>query len=215
VAIEAGGDEDVGGGGGCAGIAAPNCLRSLPDHCPPLRHALCARHLSSAIRQGEDRGRGGLDPFCDAKYRDFMENAPSSRSRRKAGVTARARSLRRGDNAAEGALWNELKLKRLGGLKFVRQLPIGPYFADFVCRSHRLVVEVDGSQHVNSSYDRERDAFMRDAGYSVLRVWNIDVLRQMTAVCDTILAALEGRLSEDVVAPDLRFVFGAARKPEV
>jgi very-short-patch-repair endonuclease len=143
-----------------------------------------------------------------------MEEKPSNRSRRKPGITARARALRRGDNAAEGALWNELKLKRLGGCKFVRQLPIGPYFADFVCRSRRLVVEVDGSQHADSAYDRERDAFIRDAGYSILRVWNTDVLRQMTAVCDTILAALEGRLSEDVVAPDLRFVFGAARKVE-
>jgi very-short-patch-repair endonuclease len=143
-----------------------------------------------------------------------MENAPSSRSRRKAGVTARARSLRRGDNAAEGALWNELKSKRLGGFKFVRQLPIGPYFADFVCRSHRLVIEVDGSQHADSVYDRERDAFMRDADYSVLRVWNVDVLRQMTAVCDTILAALDGRLSEDVAAVDMRFVFAAGKQQE-
>ena len=142
-----------------------------------------------------------------------MENTLPSRSRRKPGVTARARSLRQGDNAAEGALWSELTLKRLGGFKFVRQLPIGPFFADFVCRSHRLVVEVDGSQHADSAYDRGRDAFMCDAGYSVLRVWNTDVLCQMTAVCDTILAALDGRLSQDVVAPDLRFVFAVGKLP--
>ena len=144
-----------------------------------------------------------------------MENTPSSRSRRNPGVTARARSLRQGGNAAEGALWNELKAKRLGGYKFVRQVPIGPYFADFVCRSHRLVVEVDGSQHAGSAYDRERDAFMRDVGYSVLRVWNFDALRQITAVCETILAALDGRLAEDVVSHDMRFLLGKAKQSEV
>jgi very-short-patch-repair endonuclease len=143
-----------------------------------------------------------------------MQTSPASRSRRKPGVTARARSLRQGGNAAEGALWNELKAKRLGGYKFVRQFPVGPYFADFVCRSQRLVLEVDGSQHAGSAYDRERDAFMRDAGYSVLRVWNFDALRQITAVCDTILAALDGKLSEDVEAHDLRFVFGKAKQPQ-
>jgi very-short-patch-repair endonuclease len=143
-----------------------------------------------------------------------METTPTSRSRRKPGVTARARSLRQGGNAAEGALWNELKSGRLGGYKFVRQCPIGPFFADFVCRSHRLVVEVDGSQHAGSVYDRERDAFMRGAGYSVLRVWNFDALRQITAVCETILAALDGRPSEDVDAHDMRFVFAAAKQPE-
>ena len=120
-----------------------------------------------------------------------METTQTSRSRRKPGVTARARTLRQGGNAAEGALWNELKSRRLGGYKFVRQFPIGPYFADFVCRSHGLVVEVDGSQHAGSAYDRERDAYMRNAGYSVLRVWNFDALRQITAVCETILAALD------------------------
>ena len=143
-----------------------------------------------------------------------METTPASRSRRKPGVTARARSLRQGGNAAEGALWNELKAKRLGGYKFVRQFPIGPFFADFVCRSQRLVVEVDGSQHAGSAYDRGRDAFMRGAGYSVLRIWNFDAQRQITAVCDTILAALEGRLCEDVEAHDMRFVFAAVKQPE-
>ncbi|PDT05485.1 DUF559 domain-containing protein, partial [Rhizobium sp. M1] len=53
-------------------------------------------------------------------------------------TTARARSLRQSDNDAEGKLWNELRDRRLNGHKFVRQLPIGPYFADFACRELRL-----------------------------------------------------------------------------
>ncbi|TIP32026.1 MAG: DUF559 domain-containing protein, partial [Mesorhizobium sp.] len=71
----------------------------------------------------------------------------------------RARELRHGDNQAEAILWNELKARKLGGYKFVCQMPIGPYFADFACRSQKLIVELDGSQHAESSYDRRRDEF--------------------------------------------------------
>jgi very-short-patch-repair endonuclease len=127
-------------------------------------------------------------------------------SRRSPEKIARARELRRGDNPAEAALWNELKAKKLGGNKFVRQVPLGPYFADFACRSAKLVVELDGSQHADSSYDRRRDNFMRGKGYSVIRFWSADMLNNPVSVCEAILAALDGRLSEDTVASDLRFV---------
>ena len=132
-----------------------------------------------------------------------------SRSRRKSGTTVRARTLRQAGNVAEAWLWDELKDRKLGGYKFVRQHPIGPYFADFACRARRLVVEVDGSQHVDSDCDRIRDAFMADRGWSVLRFWNVDIFRALSPVCETILAALDGRLAEPVVAADLRFVVGS------
>ncbi|HEV7253763.1 MAG TPA: DUF559 domain-containing protein [Mesorhizobium sp.] len=107
---------------------------------------------------------------------------------------------------AEALLWFELKDRKLGGYKFVRQMPLGPYFADFACRERRLVVELDGSHHADSGYDRQRDAFMSQEGYSVLRFWSADAVRHLTAVCETILAALDGRFTENAVAPDLRFV---------
>ena len=88
----------------------------------------------------------------------------------------------------------------------MRQLPIGPYYADFACREKRLVIEVDGSQHAENRGDRSRDEFMTREGYSVLRFWNVDVLQAIGPVCETILAALDGRLTEDVVAADMRFV---------
>jgi very-short-patch-repair endonuclease len=125
-------------------------------------------------------------------------------------TTIRARALRRADNDAESALWNELRARRLNGYKFVRQLPVGPYFADFACRNHRLVVELDGSQHADNPYDRRRDAAMAQLGWSILRFWNADALRQMDGVLDTILAAIEGRLSEDVEASDMRYVRATA-----
>src|SRR5262245_34450263 len=129
-----------------------------------------------------------------------------SRSRRRPSTTARARELRDAGNIAEAKLWNELKDRKLAGYKFVRQLPVGPFFADFMCRRKRLVVEIDGGQHAESDADCRRDEFMRARGISVIRFWNTDVLKSLTEVCETILADLEGRYTEDVMAVDLRYI---------
>ena len=99
----------------------------------------------------------------------------------------------------------------MAAISFTRQFPIGPYFADFACREKWLVVEIDGSQHADNPRDRVRDEFMRAQGYSILRFWNTDVFKQRSSVCETILAALEGRLAEDAVAFDLRYVHSAGR----
>jgi very-short-patch-repair endonuclease len=120
-----------------------------------------------------------------------------------------ARILRKTENDAEGMLWSALRNHRLNGHKFVRQVPIGRFFADFACRPTRLVVEVDGSQHAESVADGARDTFMVAEGWSVLRFWNTDVLRRRDEVLETILAALEYRLDSDVIATDLRFIASA------
>ena len=75
------------------------------------------------------------------------------------------------------------------------------------CRQAKLVIELDGSQHVDSGYDKCRDEFMRASGYSVLRFWSGDALKNIGAVCETILAVLDGRLIGDIVSTDLKFVF--------
>ncbi|MDT9086519.1 endonuclease domain-containing protein, partial [Escherichia coli] len=80
-----------------------------------------------------------------------------------------------------------LKDRRLAGWKFVRQAPIGPYFADFLCREARVVVEVDGGQHSGSLHDIRRDATMARAGYRVIRFWNAEVLGSMESVLEGIL----------------------------
>lgn len=120
--------------------------------------------------------------------------------------TVRARQLRKVENEAEEKLWHELRGRRLGGFKFVRQLPIGLHFADFACREANLVVEVDVSQHAVRQQDRYRDETMNANGWSVLRLWHADVLNDRGVVLDTILAALNGRLASKVVAPDLKFL---------
>jgi very-short-patch-repair endonuclease len=119
--------------------------------------------------------------------------------------TKRARALRQSDNDAEDKLWRELRNRRLNGHKFVRQLPIGSYFADFACREAKLVIEVDGSQHSESEYDEKRNIYMTGQGWSVLRLWNVDMFGEMEPVLETILAALEGRLVEKTEAFDLRY----------
>jgi very-short-patch-repair endonuclease len=74
----------------------------------------------------------------------------------------RSRELRASQTSAEQRLWAALRSRRLSGFKFVRQEPIGPYFADFVCREKKLVVEVDGATH-STGEERERDASPRDS----------------------------------------------------
>jgi very-short-patch-repair endonuclease len=101
----------------------------------------------------------------------------------------RARTLRSSMTDAENRLWYHLRNRRLAGFKFVRQLPIAGYYADFACREAMLVIEADGGQQ-GSANDHKRDAALRAAGFTVLRFWNIDILGNTDAVFATILEAL-------------------------
>jgi len=89
---------------------------------------------------------------------------------------------------AEGKLWQELRDRRLDRIKFRRQAPIGKYVADFVCPEARLIIEIDGSQHAESDTDHICKAELEAKGFRVLRFWNDDVLKDLNAVCDTIIA---------------------------
>ncbi|MGV3490361.1 MAG: endonuclease domain-containing protein [Devosia sp.] len=115
--------------------------------------------------------------------------------RRVRGSVSRARSLRSNETEAEHKLWSLIGSRRLGGHKFVRQLSIGPYFADFVCREAALVIEVDGSQHADSDTDARRTEYLNQQGYSVLRCWNNEVLGNPSGVAEAILAAIAGHPS--------------------
>jgi very-short-patch-repair endonuclease len=79
-------------------------------------------------------------------------------------------------------------------MKFRRQAPIGPFIADFCCEERSLVIELDGGQHVDCTYDERRSGWLADNGYSVLRVWNNEVLENLDGVLELIwfrLAELE------------------------
>ena len=99
-------------------------------------------------------------------------------------LRVRARRMRRAMTEAELKLWNELRAHRLMGLGFRRQLPVGPYIVDFACPEFRLVVEVDGSHHgETTSYDQSRTVYLNHCGWHVVRFWNSDVLGDIDGVC--------------------------------
>lgn len=101
-----------------------------------------------------------------------------------------AKAMRHVMTEAELKLWNELRAHRLMGLGFRRQVPIGPYIVDFACSSHHLIVEVDGSQHAQAEqahHDAARTAYLEASGWTVLRFWNDDVLRDIDNVCQHIV----------------------------
>jgi very-short-patch-repair endonuclease len=103
-----------------------------------------------------------------------------------------AKILRRNATDAERLLWSRLRSRQLAGYRFRRQRPIGNYVCDFVCLSDRVVVELDGSQHVEQAdYDDQRDSFLRSSGYRVLRFWNSDVMDRLDTVLETIFQALQ------------------------
>ena len=101
-----------------------------------------------------------------------------------------AKVLRQNMTDAEHLLWKHLRAHRLLGQKFRRQHPIGPYIVDFVHLGARLIIECDGSQHNQSTTDSQRDTWLREQGYQVLRFWNHDILDNTESVLTQILATL-------------------------
>jgi len=94
-----------------------------------------------------------------------------------------ARKLRHNATPPEWLLWSVLRGRRLAGLKFRRQEPIGPYVVDFCCRELRLIVELDGMSHdENRSRDALRERWLKEHGYRVIRVTNWDVNEELEAV---------------------------------
>ena len=120
-----------------------------------------------------------------------MSEHPPARYQR----AARARRLRREAPIPERILWNALRGGRIGGLKFRRQHPIGPFIADFYCHEAKLVVELDGMSHdQRQEYDDRRTAFFAERGIRVFRVMNDDVLTDVEAVVRGIASAAGIRL---------------------
>jgi very-short-patch-repair endonuclease len=110
----------------------------------------------------------------------------------------RARRLRRTTTVAEKRLWVHLRKLDLDGSHFRRQIPIGPYIADFGCMAARLLIEVDGSQHGeerNKVHDDARTAWLEKQGFRVLRFWNNDITGNIGGVMEAIYAAIYGSMS--------------------
>ena len=99
-----------------------------------------------------------------------------------------ARQLRRNQTDAEKIMWRKLRAKQLQDLKFRRQQPIGEFIVDFVCFEKKLIIELDGGQHEkNKEQDEIRDAWLSSQGYTVVRFWNNDILKNIDGVMQSIL----------------------------
>ena len=105
-------------------------------------------------------------------------------------MVKRARALRNNPTATERVLWDRLRQRKLGGLKFRRQAPLGPYVLDFLCLRHRLVIEADGPFH-DPERDAIRDAWLEAKGFRGLRFSNSDIHNTPDLVANRILAAIE------------------------
>lgn len=101
-----------------------------------------------------------------------------------------AKSMRRKMTDAELKLWNELRAHRLMGLGFRRQFPVAGYIVDFACPTHKLIVELDGLQHAdaaNAEADAVRTRRLEQDGWTIVRFWNDDVVRDIDSVCHHIV----------------------------
>lgn len=104
----------------------------------------------------------------------------------------RAAELRHSPTEAEAKLWRALRAHQASDIHFRRQHAIGSYIVDFCALRKKLILELDGGQHLEQQeYDNERTAFLASKGYRILRFWNNDVLKDLDGVMCVILEALE------------------------
>ncbi|UVI38872.1 endonuclease domain-containing protein [Qipengyuania spongiae] len=101
-----------------------------------------------------------------------------------------AKRMRHQPTETEARLWSVLRAGRMAGAKFKRQEQIGDFIVDFVCFKARLIIEADGSQHLDSEADKARDARLGSQGFRILRFWNNDVLGDTDAVAQAIYTEL-------------------------
>jgi very-short-patch-repair endonuclease len=109
-----------------------------------------------------------------------------------------ARNLRNNMTESEHMLWSRLRGKQILTVQFYRQKPIGKYIVDFYAPKTKLVIEVDGSQHMkesNSKRDKDRDRYLTELGIKVLRFNSREVLKDTDEVVEVIFRAMEKRLS--------------------
>ncbi|HVO89602.1 MAG TPA: endonuclease domain-containing protein [Casimicrobiaceae bacterium] len=154
--------------------------------------ARSTRSRSLSPSRGETRRYGCFSRPSDSDARSTQSRSLSPLSGERVGVRgkrrSKARALRRHSTDAEHALWFRLRDRRLSGLKFRRQHPIGRYYADFACPECRLVVELDGGQHAyQEKYDRRRSEYLQRRGWRVVRFWDDEVLTEVETVLEVIL----------------------------
>ena len=108
---------------------------------------------------------------------------------------AAAKRLRANTTPHERKLWRALKELPVEGTHFRRQAPVGPYVVDFLCPAARLIIELDGGHHNEDEMarrDRERERWLEQQGYRIVRFWNSEIAGDLTAVLERIYVELHG-----------------------
>jgi len=100
--------------------------------------------------------------------------------------TKRAQQMRNEATPAERMLWRHLCRRQLDGWKFSRQMPVGSFICDFLCRELNLVIEVDGGQHCENRRDLGRTGYLEREGFHVLRYWNNEVRDNLDGVLENL-----------------------------
>ena len=167
-------------------VHAKAALRTHAAHAPPgpitppLRGSRGDKGVSpQASRWGDSSATQPPRPWPEIK-RQYTSKA-----------LYHAQAMRQNQTNAEGLLWYYLQKKQLGGHKFRRQQPVGPYIADFACLPEKLLIELDGAQHADpNAPDKQRDQYLRQQGYRVLRFWNHDVFDDCFGVLERVYEAL-------------------------
>lgn len=102
-----------------------------------------------------------------------------------------ARNLRARQTETEQKLWYQLRDRRFMGLKFRRQVSIGKYIVDFYCHAHKLFIELDGSQHLDSEQDKLRDQYLSEQNLTIMRFWNNQIHYEIDSVLEAIKQTVE------------------------
>ena len=174
----------------------PEYARLHPHPSPPPSRGRgsenSGRGSDNSPLEGESARRGALAPLSrwgeaqrtDSTWKDIQRSYSKQ-------TLEQAKALRQRQTDAEGLLWHYLRKKQLGGFKFRRQQPIGPYIVDFACMPEMLLVELDGGQHAErAAHDQRRDAFLRSKGFRVLRFWNNEAFENCFGVLERVYEAL-------------------------
>jgi very-short-patch-repair endonuclease len=168
----------------------PQSFGQLPQQVVGARNFSNNLNLSrshSSLGELPEGLRGLVDASAETRLKNHMPNTKEH-----------ALQLRKNQTAAEIKLWGALRKRSLSGHKFVRQVPIGNYIVDFLCREKAFIIEVDGATHGTEDeikYDAKRTLFLESSGFQVYRVGNADIYENLEGSLDGILNALENRQS--------------------
>ncbi len=142
--------------------------------------------MGAEVANGLEGGRASRSVL------NFENIMPAKRSYPK--TMQRAGELRKEPMPAERKLWAYLRGNKLNGVNFRRQHAIGNFIVDFASVKRKLVIELDGNQHLEQEeYDVERTRYLESQGYKVIRFWNNQVINNIEGVVRAIEIALNER----------------------